>query len=84
MMAHNGNRFDNGIILYDKLVDPQKISFLDTLSIIPIHLPNNMKLKSKSLGEIYFKLFNKKFDAHRAMNDVDALIEIMRYLKIDF
>ena len=84
MMAHNGNRFDNDIILYEKLIDPQKISFLDTLSIIPIHLPSNIKLESKSLGKIYFKLFGKNFNAHRAMSDVDALIEIMRYLNIEF
>ncbi|XWV24660.1 putative ATP-dependent DNA helicase [Tupanvirus deep ocean] len=84
LMAHNGNRFDNEIILFDKLVDPNKVSFLDTLSIIPIHLPQNIKLDSKSLGKIYYKLFGKNFNAHRAMSDVDALIKIMKHLKIEF
>ena len=84
MMAHNGNRFDDCIMLYDKLVDTNKISFLDTLSIIPIHLPPNNKLTSKNLGNIYFALFGKNFPAHRAMNDVNALIKIMKYLKVFF
>lgn len=83
MIAHNGNRFDNSIILYDKLVDEKKIYFLDTLNIIPIHLPQHLKLGSKSLENIFLKIFGKKINAHRAMNDVDALIEILRYLKID-
>lgn len=82
MISHNGYRFDNGIILYDKLIDPQKVSFLDTLSIIPIHLPGDIKLESKSLGNIYRTIFKKDFNAHRAMNDVDALIKIMRHLKV--
>jgi len=82
MMAHNGNCFDNRLMLCDKLTDPLKISFLDTLSIIPIHMPH--KLESKSLGNIYKNLFKKSFDAHRAMADVDALIKIMRFLKIEF
>ena len=84
MLAHNGTCFDNPIVLYDKLVDPQKVSFLDTLSIIPIHLPCGIKLDSKSLGNIYMKLFGTKFNAHRAASDVDALIKIMRFLKIEF
>lgn len=84
MLAHNGARFDNEIILYDKLIDPNKISFLDTMSIIPIHLPKYYKLDGKSLGNIYKALFGKKFNAHRAMADVNALIKIMRYLKINF
>lgn len=84
MMAHNGHRFDDGIILYDDLVDKQNISFLDTLSIIPIHLPEQIKLEKKSLGIIYKTLFGTTFPAHRAMSDVDALIKIMRYLKIQF
>lgn len=82
MLAHNGNNFDDKIILYDKLIDPQKVSFMDTISLIPIHLPLDMKLENKSLGKIYHQLFNKNFNAHRAMADVNALIEIMKYLKI--
>nr|AEX62543.1 putative ATP-dependent DNA helicase [Moumouvirus Monve] len=82
MMAHNGNNFDNKIMLFYNLVDPQKVSFIDTISIIPLHLPTGQRLKSKKLGEIYFKIFGKKFPAHRAINDVNALIEIMRHLKI--
>jgi DNA polymerase III epsilon subunit-like protein len=82
MMSHNGSKFDNNIMIYDKLVDPKKVSFLDTLSIIPIHMP--FKLESKSLGKIYAKLFGKSFEAHRAMSDVDALIKIMKHLKIEF
>ena len=84
MMSHNGVMFDDKIILYDKLVDPKKISFIDTLSLIPIHISTGIKLKSKKLGKIYYQLFHRNFKAHRAMADVDALIEIMRYLKIEF
>lgn len=84
MLAHNGARFDDGIILFDGLVDPTKVSFLDTLKVIPIHLPTAEKLDSKSLGKIYKYLFQKTFKAHRAMNDVDALIKIMQYLGVDF
>jgi DNA polymerase III epsilon subunit-like protein len=82
MMAHNGSSFDNPIMLHYKLVDPTKVNFLDTLSLIPIHIPSANQLKSKSLGDIYKQLFGKTFDAHRAMNDVDALIKIMLALKI--
>ncbi len=84
MMAHNGNRFDNHLMLYEHLIDPTKISFLDTLSIIPIHLQDNKKLSNKSLEHIYFKLFKEKYPAHRAMSDVNALIRIMQKLKIKF
>ena len=84
MMAHNGSRFDNSIMLFDKLIDSKKVSFSDTLSIIPIHLPDHVKLHSKNLGKIYYSLFGRNFDAHRAMADVDALIEIMQHLKIKF
>ena len=84
MLSHNGAMFDDNIILADKLVDTQKVSFLDTLRIIPIHMPVGTKLESKSLGKIYHKLFGKNFNAHRSMADVDALIKIMRYLKVEF
>ncbi|QGR54128.1 helicase [Moumouvirus maliensis] len=82
LMAHNGNGFDNKIMSFYNLIDSQKVSFIDTMSIIPLHLPTGQRLESKKLGQIYLKLFGKKFNAHRAINDVNALIEIMRYLKI--
>ncbi|ANB50789.1 putative ATP-dependent DNA helicase [Powai lake megavirus] len=84
MLAHNGSSFDNKIMTYYNLVDSQKVSYIDTMSIIPLHLPYGIKLDSKKLSNIYYKLFGKKFVAHRAMNDVDALVRIMKYLKIDF
>lgn len=84
MMAHNGGRFDDLIMLYEKMIDPNKISFLDTMSIIPIHLPSKIKLNKKNLGYIYFELFGKEFRAHRAMSDVNALIKIMKFLEISF
>ncbi len=84
MLAHNGKRFDDQIIIYDKLVDTNKVSFLDTLSVIPIHLPSNIKLDCKSLESMYAKLFGTTFSAHRAMSDVNALIKIMRHLNISF
>lgn len=82
MIAHNGNRFDNKIITYYKLVDQKNISFIDTMSIIPMHMPTGIKLQKKSLSYIYYSLFGKEFNAHRAMNDVNALIKIMKKLKI--
>ena len=84
MIAHGGCRFDNEIIQYDKLIDPNKILFLDSLSIIPIHLPASIDLVNKKLSNIYFQIFGKKFKAHRAKADVNALIKIMQYLKIQF
>ena len=76
--------FDNRIMMFENLIDKQRVSFLDTMSIIPIHMPGTTKLDGKSLGKIYKKIFGRGFDAHRAMSDVDALIEIMRYLGIQF
>lgn len=84
MMSHNGTRFDRLIMVHEKLVDSNRVSFLDTLSIIPIHLPPYIKLENKKLKTIYHQLFGKDFVAHRAMADVNALIKIMRYLKIEF
>ena len=84
LLAHNGICFDNPIVIYDKLVDLTNVSFLDTLSIIPVHLPVDVKLDSKALGNIYMKLFGKKFNAHRSRSDVNALIKIMRYLNVNF
>ena len=84
MMAHNGSSFDNLIMLYDKLINPKNISFIDTMSIIPTHLPTGTKLESKGLGHIYATLFQQTFKAHRAMADVDALCRIMRKLRIRF
>lgn len=84
LMAHNGKLFDDKIMLLDKLLDPTKFCFIDTLNLIPMHLPSNIKLSSKKLGRIYFKLFGKDFKAHRAMADVNAIIRIMEYLNITF
>lgn len=84
MMAHNGAGFDDKIMIYDKLVDLNKVGFLDTMSIIPIHLNSGDKLEGKSVVKIYEYLFKKGFVAHRAMEDVDALIKIMKYLQIKF
>ncbi len=84
MLAHNGNSFDNKIMLFYKLLNPQQVFFIDTLSVIPVHMESNSKLDKKNLSAIYYQLFKEKFHAHRAMNDVDALIKIMKYLKIEF
>lgn len=84
MMAHNCLRFDSKIILWDKLVDHQRVNFLDTMSIIPIHLDTDVKAEAKSLGELYKMIIGKNFNAHRAMADVNALITIMNKLRIKF
>ena len=84
LLAHNGKCFDDKIISFDKLVDPSKFIFLDTMSVIPIHMPTRIKLKRKSVTAIYTQLFMKDFVAHRAMADVNALIQIMKHLKIEF
>ena len=82
MMAHNGACFDHKIMKFDKMIDLKKVSFLDTMSVIPIHC--NEKLQSKSVSGIYYELFKKEFNAHRSEPDVDALIKIMKKLKIEF
>ena len=84
LLAHNGTCFDNKIMICDNLVDLVKFTFLDTMSVIPIHMPVGTQLKKKSVGEIYKQLFRKTFKAHRAMADVNALIEIMKELNICF
>ena len=58
--------------------------FFDTMSVIPIHMPINKSLNKKSVSEIYKQLLKKNFCAHRALNDVWALIKIMKHLKISF
>jgi hypothetical protein len=82
-MAHNGNSYDHRIMKYYKLF-LDKVDLMDTQIIIPIHMPNGAILKSKKLTLIYDQLFASNFNAHRAMNDVDALIKIMKHLKIMF
>lgn len=84
LLAHNGTCFDNKIMICDNLVDQKKITFLDTMSIIPIHMPVHTQLVKKSVGEIYKQLFGETFNAHRAMSDVTALIKIMKHLDIQF
>ena len=81
-LAHNGNGFDNKIMLYDKLLDSQQVEFIDTMSLIPIHMPLGEKLDEKNLSSIYANVVGGKFNAHRAMSDVDALIKIMNKLGI--
>lgn len=83
MLAHNGKRFDQKLLLFYDLIDPSKVSFLDTMQLIPMHLPPTISLKSKSLTKIYQTLFHQEFQAHRAIYDVNALIEIMRHLKME-
>lgn len=83
MMAHNGSSFDNKIMIHYGLIN-STTTFLDTLSMVPIHLPALIKLKSKTLSYIYKILFKSSFSAHRAMSDVNALIKIMKYLNISF
>lgn len=81
-MAHNGISFDNKIMLYEKLLDPQEVEFIDTMHLIPIHMPMYDELAEKNVSYIYSKIVGGKFNAHRAMSDVNALIKIMRKLKI--
>lgn len=83
MLAHNGAHFDDKIIRHHQIIDQSIISScIDTMHLIPMHLPLNHTLKSKSLSSIYFYLFNINFNAHRSMSDVNALIKIMKYLNI--
>lgn len=84
LLAHNGTCFDNKIMICDNLIDQKKITFLDTMSVIPIHMPIHTQLVKKSVGEIYKQLLGGTFDAHRAMSDVVALIKIMKHLEIQF
>ena len=84
LLAHNGNRFDHLIMKHYDMLDFDKMCVLDTLQLIPVHLPTTIKLENKSLGYIYQKIFGKTFIAHRAMADVDAIICIMKYLNIRF
>jgi DNA polymerase III alpha subunit (gram-positive type) len=87
LIAHNGTLFDHPILKYYELIKFNLIDgfdFLDSMSLIPVHLPDGEKLTSKKLVEIYKYLFQADFSAHRAMSDVNALIRIMRHLNIHF
>lgn len=79
-LAHNGKIFDDRIMNHYKLL-PSNSEFLDTLSLVPIHCKKKLE-EGKSLSAIHKQLLGKVFPAHRAMNDVDALIRIMWFLKI--
>lgn len=88
MLSHNGKIFDDLIVEYDGLIDTTRVTFIDTMQLIPIHyalLPGkgaDAKLEGKSLDVIYQAVIGKRHQGHRAMADVDALIEIMRKLGI--
>ena len=78
-LAHNGKQFDDKIM---KSIFPNESEFIDTLSLIPIHYDG--KLETKKLSELHKQIMGEGFPAHRAMADVDALIRIMKKLKIRF
>ena len=80
LLAHNGKRFDDKLMIYERLINARRIEFIDTLYLIPVHISNKDKLASKSLLSIYKQLFGTEYPAHRAMSDVDALIKIMQKL----
>jgi len=79
-LAHNGKAFDDKIMNFYKLL-PEPSEFIDTLSLIPIHYDD--KFDAKNLSAMYEQLFGEKFKAHRAMADVNALIRIMWFMKIN-
>jgi DNA polymerase III epsilon subunit-like protein len=83
-LAHNGNSFDHKIMTFYKLIDVKLARCMDTKTIIPLHMPLGVKLDSKAQVSIFKVLFpNESYDAHRAMNDVDALIRILKFLGVD-
>jgi DNA polymerase III epsilon subunit-like protein len=88
MIAHNGSMFDDKIIKKYALVSEtqaNEINWIDTRNFIPLHLKTGVKLEEKSLEEVFKRLFpGIKYDAHRAMGDVNALIIIMQELRIKF
>ena len=80
-IAHNGFSFDHKIMIEKKLIDKNKARFLDSRMIIRLFLEK--EIASKSLSQIFEHLFGYSPVAHRANNDVQMLIMIMKKLDIN-
>ena len=80
-IAHNGFSFDHKIMIDKKLIDKNKAKFLDSRMIIRLFLEK--EIASKSLSQIFVHLFGYSPVAHRANNDVQMLIMIMKKLNIN-
>lgn len=80
LISHNGSAFDDLIVTFDKLFDMTHVGFLDTRSLISTHMPQ--AAKSLALSALYRDVMGCRYEAHRALADVDAIIAIMRRLDI--
>lgn len=78
MIAHNGKLFDDRIMKRFNMLNKTEVKFIDSRRLIPLFI----KTPNEKLGDIYNFIFKEDFKAHRAMADVDAIIKIMKYLKI--
>ena len=78
LIGHNIRGFDSRVMSYYNLM-PKDYSLLDTLQLLPICF----EVESASLSNIYSKVIGRQYMAHRSMNDVLALIEIMKRLGIE-
>ena len=79
-IAHNGSSFDHKIMVEKKLIDKNKVRFLDSRVIIRLFLKD--EVSNRSLLKIFEHLFGYSPIAHRANADVKMVIMIMKKLGI--
>nr|QBK89327.1 MAG: UvrD/REP helicase [Mimivirus LCMiAC02] len=81
LLAHNGNRYDHKLIKFYELIPLHvKIKYMDSLQLIK---RCNVKFDNYKMNTIYKTLFGCDINnAHNAIGDVNALIDILRILHI--
>ena len=81
-IAHNGDRFDHKVLIYNNILKGNSCIFMDSKQLISASTPD--KTYTKNLDETY-KLITKKEKKgiHRAKVDTEMIIEIFDILKID-
>lgn len=81
LCAHNGKAFDDLLMRHYKLLGACNIDFIDTKLLFRLYF--NDKKQSMKLTTLYNTIFGKDFTgAHSAINDVYALIDIIRFYNI--
>ena len=80
-ISHNGENFDQKIMIQKNLLQEDKVRLLDSRMIIRLFL-NHREYAEKSLSEIFGYLFKFVPASNRAQSDVKMLISIFKKLDI--
>lgn len=84
-MAHNGSSFDHKILVNKGYLDPNKVKFLDSKTIIRMLAETDTY--SMDLTNTYKTIMKCKElpgNAHRADSDVNMLLEILREVNFEY